>query len=239
MHSSTVDLTLGINWNYYSRQEGQIDLDDIEKIKHDGKSLQDRIESIAKKVNDDRLDKASKKATNAATIDNQSHEPEDVQRASNELLESKRLIAQIRHDHLKEIRQMDLDGLVGLYREVIRPIANQVENEIIENLLKTLQRFIDNNDTDFENLLSELNGKLFNILWRQDWFVIKRFNNKIADPHNFTDKVQFEKLKQKGQLCIRNDKIDDLREVIVDLTQIQIHETSAEEMLDLANIIKG
>lgn len=227
------------NRNFYSRQEGLVDLDDIEKIKHDGKTLLERIESISAKVDDGRLDKASKKATNATTIDNYSYEPEDVQRASNELLESKRLVAQIRKEHLPEIRQMDLDGLSTLYRDAIQPLANQAEKEVIANLLRTLQRSIDIKNNDFENQLNELAGKLFVILWRQDWFVIERFNNKIADPHNFINKVQYEQLKQKGQLCIRNDDIDELREVIAALNQIQISETSAEEMLDLANIIKG
>ena len=63
-------------------------------------------------------------------------------------------------------------------------------------LAKTAQRSIDRNDKDFEHHLDELKGKNFDILWRQDWFVVDRFKWMINSPHLFADKHRFEELSK-------------------------------------------
>ena len=71
------------NHNFYSRQEGQLDLTDVDNLAEQGRSVLERIDSIAEKVDDPQLENARKKAELAANIDSQEAcDPEDVQNRS-------------------------------------------------------------------------------------------------------------------------------------------------------------
>lgn len=227
------------NKNFYSRQEGQIDLSDIDKIADDGQRMIKRIDEMSKKVADPRLERAREKAQKATLICIETHEAEDTQKAFNELLEVKKLVAKTRNEHLKEIRQMDLDSCVQFFNQAVREYAKPSETEAFDNLTRTAQRSIERNDLDFENQLEELKNKNFIILWRQDWFVIKWFNLMVANSHQFSDHVRFEELKRRGLSCVKNDQIDALRTVIAELWDIQITDSLGENMFDVANIVKG
>jgi molecular chaperone DnaK len=105
--------------------------------------------------------------------------------------------------------------------------------------MKTAQRSIDANENDFETHLRELRGKNFEILFRQDWFVIDRFKRMAASPHHFSDPARFQALVEKGKDCMQSDDIDSLRQVLGQLWQIQIDTGSDTDILDSANIIRG
>ena len=92
----------------------------------------ERINNMAEKVDDPQLESARKKAEMAANIDSQEEcDPEDVQKASNELLEAKKLINRTRQDNLKVIRQMDLDSCVEFFDEVVRQFATPAEEHAL------------------------------------------------------------------------------------------------------------
>ena len=113
------------NKNFYSRQEGQLDLDDIDSIAEQGQQVMTRIEQMKTKVNSRELDKAEQKASQAANIDSMPNcDPEDVQKANNELLEAKKIISKVRKDNLKEIRQMELDSCKEFIESTVRQYAS-------------------------------------------------------------------------------------------------------------------
>ncbi len=225
------------NRNFYARQD--IDLSDTDRIADSGQKMLERIEEMAEKVDDPKLEKAREKATKAASINSQAYDQEDTQEASNELLEAKKLVAQARKEHIKEIRQIDLDSCANFFNERVRQYAKPSEADAFDNLTKAAQRSIDRNDPDFENQLSELKGKNFDILWRQDWFVVDWFNMMIQNPYNFSDRTRFESLKRAGLSFKVNDQIDDLRAIVAELSRIQITDTIGEKMYDNTTIIKG
>lgn len=225
--------------SFYSRQEGQVNLADTDRIADAGQDVVNRIDTMAEKISDERLDKAREKASKATSIGNDEHDQEDAQSAYNELLEAKKDLAAVRKDHLKEIRQMDLDSCIKFFNEVVRQYAKPSEAEAFDNLSRAAQRSIDRNEADFDNQLGELRGKNFMILWRQDWFVIDRFNWMVQNPYNFSDRTRFEELKRAGQQYVQKDQIEDLRAVYIELTRMQIIEGMGENMLDEVNVIKG
>lgn len=234
----SIGATFG-NKNFYSRQEGQKDTLDTDKISDDGQEMLERIEGMSGKVDDDRLDRARKKAQNAADIGSSFCSNEDVQKASNDLLESKKLVYEVRKDNLSRIRQSELDSCVGFFNDSVRRYAKPTEADAFDNQAQAAQRAIDRNDPDFEHLLDQLKGKNFDILWRQDWFVIDWFKRMISMPYNFADQEQFCILKRKGENCVINDNIEDLRQVIRGLWAIEIRETSFADMVEKANIVRG
>jgi len=228
------------NRNFYSRQEGQLDLTDVDSIAEEGRHVLERIEDMAEKVDDPKLEDAKKKAEKAAAIDSQPQcEPEDVQKANNELLKAKQLINESRQANLKPIRQMELDSCVGFFDEVVRQYARPAEEQSFDNLTRSAQRSIDHNDSDFDNYLDSMKTKNTLILLRQDWFVVDWYQRAIANPNNYIDIQKYNELKQMGNAALANDDIDQLRQILFELLSIQISSGSGDGMFDNVNIVKG
>ena len=228
------------NRNFYSRQEGQLDLSDVDSIAEEGRHVLERIEDMAEKVNDPKLADAKKKAEKAANIDSQPHcEPEDVQKANNELLKAKQLINESRQANLKPIRQMELDSCVAFFDEVVRQYARPAEEQSFDNLTRSAQRSIEHNDSDFDNYLDSMKTKNTLILLRQDWFVVDWYQRAVANPNNYIDIQRYNELKQMGNAALANDDIDQLRHILFELLSIQINSGSGDGMFDNVNIVKG
>lgn len=134
---------------------------------------------------------------------------------------------------------MELDGAIEFFNGHIRQLARPSEETAFDNLARTAQRATDRNDRDFESHLNELKGKSFEVLWRQDWFVVERFKWMASSPHHFSDPARFTELVALGMGALQNDDIDGLREVVGHLWQLQIDTGSDTDMLDVTNIIRG
>lgn len=226
--------------NFYSRQEGQLDFTAAAvMVVEEGERTLNRINEINEVVDNPKLEQAKQKLEVAAELDPEEAESEKSQEAMEKVLEARKLLAQVRKEHLKEIRQIDLDSVVSFFDEHIREHARPSETSAFDSLVKTAQRSIDRNDKDFEHHLDELRGKNFEILWRQDWFVVERFKHMVSSPHLFADKHRFEELTQIGTQLMRSDDIEKLRSVVAQLSLIQIGGGPDNEMLDVANIVRG
>ena len=226
--------------NFYSRQEGQLDYTVAAiMVVEEGERTLNRIDEINEVVDNPKLEQVRQKLKSAVSLEPEEAEIEKSQEAMEKVLEARKLLAQVRKEHLKEIRQIDLDGVVSLFDEHIRQHARPSEASAFDNLAKTAQRSIDRNDKDFEHHLDELKGKNFEVLWRQDWFVVERFKHMVSSPHLFADKHRFDELAQIGTQLMRSDDIEKLRAVVAQLSMIQIGGSPDNEMLDVANIVRG
>lgn len=246
--SGTISLEVSIpsigasfnNKNFYSRQEGQLDLEDVDSIAEQGQQVVDRIDRMSQRVDDPRLREAKKKADKAATIDSMPEQDiEDVQRASNELLEAKKMLNQVRQENLKAIRQMDLDSCIAYFNENVRKYASDAEIQSFENLSRSAQRSIDRNDSDFENILENMRTKNAAVLLQQDWFIVDIYRVYTASSSGYIDQSQYYKLKEMGDRALRNNDMDTLRKALVGLAGIRVNDRSDEAMFDVANVIRG
>ncbi len=226
--------------NFYSRQEGQLDFSTAAaRVVEEGERTLERLEEINEVVDHPKLQQARGKLENAANLDSEEAETEKAQEAMEKVLEARRILAQVRQENLKEIRQLELDGVKEFFDQHIREFARPSETNAFDNLARTAQREIDRNGKGFESHLDELKGKNFENLWRQDWFVVDRFKYMASTPYNFSDPQKFEELVALGAQLLEADDIDRLRQVVGQLWQIQIGTGSDTEMLDVANIIRG
>jgi molecular chaperone DnaK len=226
--------------NFYSHQEGQLDYTAAAAlVVEEGERTLNRIDEINEVVDNPKLEQARQKLESAVSLDPEEAETEKSQEAMEKVLEARRLLAQVRKEHLKEIRQIDLDGVVSFFDKHIRQHARPSESSAFDNLAKTAQRSIDRNDKDFEHHLDEMKRKSFEILWRQDWFVIERFKWMVSSPHLFADKHRFAELAKIGTQLMRSDDIEKLRAVVVQLSMIQIGSGPDNEMFDVTNIVRG
>ena len=226
--------------NYYSRQEGQFDFSaDAERVKENGEEALRRLDEISEKIDDPKLEQARSKLERAAALDPDESESERAQEAMAGVEEARRLLGEVRKRNLKDIRQIELDRTTALFNDHLRELARPSEENDFDNLVRTAQRAIDRNDKDFERHVSDLRSTNFEILWRQDWFVVEKFKSMASSPHWFADHNQFETLVASGRVCLQNDNIDALRQIIWQLAQIQIDHVSDIDTVEIANIIRG
>lgn len=226
--------------NFYSRQEGQTDFStDMARVIDDGERTLHRLDEINEKLDDPKLDKARENLRNATELDLNEQETEKVQEAMEKVHQACKLIAKVRKENLKELRQMELDTVKNFFDEYSREYARPSEEKSFDNLVRTAQKEIDNRGREFENHLDVLRGKHFAILWRQDWFIVEKFKYMVSTPYNFSDRQRYDELVREGTQLMKVDNIDRLRQVVGQLIQIQITTVSDSEMLYATNIIKA
>jgi molecular chaperone DnaK len=155
------------------------------------------------------------------------------------VLEAKKLLAQVRKENLKTIRQLDLDRCVAFFNDHVRQYARPTESGAFDNLARTAQRSIDSNSGDFESHLGQLKEKNFEILWRQDWFVVERFKRLAGESYLFPDKRQHAALLAAGNEAIKADDVEKLRRVIYELNSLRIGADTQDQMFSTANILRG
>lgn len=225
--------------NFYSRQEGQVDFTNASKqIADEAGLVREKIESISSKVDDSRLDQALQKLDEGSVESGQS-DPDAAKQAMENIQEAKKLLADVRKANVKVIRQLDLDSTVKFFEEVIRQHARPTEASSFDNLARTAQRSIDNNGPDFESHLEQLRGRNWEILWRQDWFVVDTFKRLAQEPWQFADHNQHTELVAHGNEAIKADDIEKLRRVVGGLYSIRISTGGVDDMLATANITRG
>ncbi|OYT98005.1 MAG: heat-shock protein Hsp70 [Burkholderiales bacterium PBB1] len=226
--------------NYYSSQEGKIDYTNQAKnIQEQSVHALGRLEEMASKVDDPRLEQAREKLEQAGTIEVGETDPETAKQAMDNVQEAKRLLALTRKEHLKDIRQLELDRTVEFFEKTIRQHARPTEATSFDSLVKTAQRAIENNSSDFESHLDDLRGRNFMILWRQDWFVIDRFKWLAQDTYLFADLHEHTQLVAVGAEALKTNDIDKLRAVVANLDSIRIGSAGEDDMMAGANIVRS
>lgn len=226
--------------NFYSRQDAQIDYTQASRLVADqSEHALQRLEEMESKIDDPRLSQAREKLERAESIKSGEADPETAKQAMDNVQEAKRLLALARKEHLKEIRQMELDRAVELFGQAVREHARPSEASSFDNLAKTAQRAIESNSGDFEVHLSELRSKSFMILWRQDWFVIDRFKWLAADTHLFPDGREHAQLANAGAQALKSNDIDKLRAVVIQLDSVRIGSGGDDQMLTGTNIVRS
>ncbi|MFM5052884.1 Hsp70 family protein [Aeromonas veronii] len=226
--------------NFYSSQEGKVDYTNQAKnIQEQSDHTLQRLDEMASKVDDPRLEQAREKLEQAGTIKTDEADPETAKQAMDDVQEAKRLLALTRKEHLKDIRQLELDKAVDFFDKVVRQHARPTEASSFDNLVKTAQRSIDNNSGDFESHLDDLRSRNFMILWRQDWFVIDRFKWLAENIYLFPDASEHAQIVVVGAEALKANDIDKLRAVVAHLDSIRIGSAGENDMLAGANIVRS
>lgn len=228
--------------NLYSRQEGQInysDEDTITVVIEDAENTLERIDSLSAKIDDLRLEQAREKLAQVLSLELDNCDAETTQEASENVLSAKKLIDEVRRTNLKEIRQIDLDLTREFFREHVKQYALPSEITVVDNLVKTAQQSINLNDKKFEQLLTKLKGKNYEILWRQDWFIVEQFKIFANRVYHSKDKLRYIELSKQGQQYMRDGNIEQLRQVVIKLIMLRIGGSSDQAIFDPTNIVRG
>ena len=226
--------------NFYSSQEGKLDYTSQAKNIHEqSEQTLQRLDEMASKVDDPRLEQAREKLESAGAIKSGEADPETAKQAMDNVQEAKRLLALTRKEHLKDIRQLELDKVVDFFDKVVRQYARPTEASSFDNLVKTAQRALENNSSDFESHLDDMRGRNLMILWHQDWFVIERFKWLAQDTYLFPDAREHVQLVAVGAEALKANDIDKLRAVVVNLDSIRVGSAGDDDMMAGSNIVRS
>lgn len=248
----SIGATFNSTHNFYSSEEGKTDfssLSDRKNIADEVEETMHRIDEINEVVDDTKLEQAKQKLVSAAELNLNQAEVENVQEAKERVLESKRLLDEVRKKHLKEFRQAELTQVVTSF-EHIRQYARVAEATEFDKLTETARRAIDSNDDGFEEYLNELSGKNFELWWRQPWFVIEQFKRFASSPEQFANQERFEELVTIGLQFLPEDlspdgrgtgfidpeKIKSLRPIVAEMWQLQYEGRSDPQ--SIVNIVR-
>ena len=227
--------------NFYSREEAQLNFDKAAgKLNSDGKNLLGQVRELGRAVEDDddyeKLQQAGEVAS-AAINANRDCDREELKHIEEDLQAAKKILADIRTRNRESIRREDLDGWRGYYLKHVKKFAKPQENSQLENLFGRAENLIEREDSAYEDTLKEIRGLCWRIIfYRDDEFVVYRFNKLTKNPNDYSDQANFNRLKQAGEEAIAQKNFDKLRDIFWDILDLGGH--TQDEFLT-ANIIKG
>lgn len=227
--------------NFYSRVEGQSDLRDPSRVLSELDDVLQRTQEMKLRVNDPEIDRVREVALEAKESIQREDDPETIQAAENDLLDCRRRVAILKQRHLREIRLLDLEGVVRDF-ESQQSKANPSEVAAFRNLEEAARRSIDSNSPDFDTQLGEMRSRIAALLWRQDDVIRLNFLALVSRPDSFTDRAQFDRLRAEGMTCLEKNDMGRLRGVVSRLLSLRIPTPSRngdEGMFDDVNIIRG
>ena len=186
----------------YSPCEGKENYAHIDKVNdviENSIEANTRIDEIRKVVTDQRLDEAKQKLELASTLDPDESDPEKVKEAEQGIKQAEELIEVVSRMNRKQISQIALTEELTFFDLYCRQHARASEETEFDKLVGTAQRAIEDNDTNFNEHLNELKARIFEVLWRQPFFIIERFKNiRKTMPVNASDS-QITALIHKGE----------------------------------------
>ena len=205
--------------NFYSRQEGQIDLDAAsEKINFDGKNLLEKVKETYKslpEVEDEAaFQKLGEVASEAMNLKADNKDREYIQKLNDRVIQAKQSINKIRRANIEVIREQQLARFQASYQEDYAELANEEERERYQKLFAAAKDRISEAGNGFEGIIEQVRYLNYNVLAKHDEFIVMDFKRLASEPENYENKAQFEMLCHEGIKALENKDIDTLRQVV-------------------------
>lgn len=250
--SGSIDLELDIpsigqsfnnDKNFYSRQEGQVDLDHAAGIiNREGKKVLKKVKDLAEQMeikDDEKLQKLGEIASKAINIRQDSSDREELQHISDDILHAKKILNKLRRENLSKIRQKELDYLIDFYQQEMIKYSDEDDQNEYEKLFESANQAMRNNNSEFEDILAQVRYLNYKVNMKNNSeFPAQWFIWKIQNPENYSDENAFYQLVSAGKQAIENNDIQTLKQILNELACIEIRD-SDEGMEMMTNITRG
>jgi len=228
------------NKNFYSIQDGKYNSETMYDLVQDQvDNLMVRLEHLETVITDEKIQKAKQKVDYITKNKVNVNDLEDVQKSLENVQESKKLLAEVRQEYLKDIRKLDLKKAMNTFNNYSKEYSTTSEGEKIETLYNSASKTIELDNNNFDLSLNQIHQINFKILWRQDEFIIRKFKEFENSPHLFLDKDNYRKLIAEGNEMIFKENIMNLRRILNSLWGLVIYDNDDENRLDDVNILRG
>lgn len=225
--------------NFYSKDAALIDYSQaLKELQADTSKLLSRFEQIEEQIQDERINKAKRKLNKLNKIDEHSDE-ESIKKAMDDIGELKKILALLRQENLKIVRQIELNNIINMFENIISEYLNDIQRSKFANLKLATQRAIDNNLNDFEVYVEEIKKLNFDVLWNQDWFIIEGFEHFKENSYLFKDQSAYKHLIMRGNNALQEEDIHKLKQITIQMHQLQMSASITDDILSASNIVKG
>ena len=227
------------NQNFYSSDEGKVDLSDTSSYLRTANTLKGRVlEMQAGGWTPEFLSLLSRLDKIIRGL--QDEDPETVQQTVDDLVDCRKTVARFRHDNIKTAYLARLDGhmrTMDMYRDELRP----QDTEKLDALYDEARRAIDHNGSEFETLLHEFRVSVWQALVHSDRYLRDQFELRIRRPSDYTNAEEFNRIQAMGQQIIEGGNIRALLPLIGMLGKIEKPDEPAgsEKMFDEVNVTRG
>lgn len=227
-----------VGQDLYSRQEGELDFTRSQlAIQAEAESTVEKIQQIELRVQDRDLQRARQLLDQANTLcESPTSDPEAVKEAAQKVQQARSMLSGVRANNLAAIRQAELDRAVETFNQHARENAKASEQAAFDNMVRTAERLISNSSGEFDNVIDEMRSTTWNVLWRQDDFVVATFSRFSEQIFLFPDQQSYRDLIAQGNEALENEDFEELREVVGRLYFIRSSSSWNDELL-LTNII--
>ncbi len=205
--------------NFYSREDGQIDLNDTHTIVVDANKLLTRTAEMKRGIVDQELEDIRKTLMEIRNTVSHTADQETIAEEQSRLTDCFRRVARLQQRYANVIRYRDLKSVTDSF-DLEAERATETEKAAFENLTELARYSIDMGSADFDSQLEEMKRIIGNIRWRRDDIVIGAFLSMIHSAGSYTDRAAFDRLSAEGKTCMENKDIDGLRRVINELANI-------------------
>ncbi len=225
--------------NFYSRFEGQLNLDDPSALMGSANQLEKRVSRLmSHSFNGELLNILVQIHAIQTNLNNE--DPEVLQQSANDLLDCQRKAARYRQEHLKDVRLMELNGLIDLINDY-RDEITEADQTLIDDMYDSARRAIDHNDETFDTIMKQFRVRSWRVLEHSDRFIQNQFEIRVSRPGDYSDAALFNQLKAQGRACIENKQFGKLKEIISALNRIEKPETNVDTdtMYEPVSVLKG
>ena len=228
------------NRNFYSRFEGQVDLQNTYSLVKETNELLERTALMKLRIVDPELDQVRNKLFEIRSVFSHSSDPENIAQAESDLLGAYQKVATLHQRYANVVRSQDLQKVIDEFGD-LQNDARDDEVASFRNLVEGARYSIDMGSSDFSDQIGEMKRIMSAIRWRQDGYIRRLFSVLIMNPGDYTDRAAFDRLKAEGLTCLENKKMDDLRGVVNKLWDIRKKQDSIriEEMFEEVGVYQG
>jgi len=225
--------------NFYSREDGQIDLNDTCSLVKEVNKLLSRTAEMKRGIVDEELNYVRRMLMEIRSAVSHTADQETVAEERSRLTDCYRRVAKLQKRYENVIRSRDLKDVTDSFK-LEADIATESEKAAFDNLVELARYSIDMGSSDFDSQLEEMKRIIGSIRWRRDDVVIGHFLFLTPSPGNYTDRAAFDRLTAEGRTCLENNDMNGLRRVISSLLDIRrdTGEINPEQMFADVNVYK-
>ena len=226
--------------NFYVSQEGKVNFSDAsKKIKDEVKSILEKISEISRKIKDPKIDKAKEKVDMASGIDDNSSDPETAKQAMDNIQEAKKILSEVQQSNLKTMQQIDLESDKEYFESAVKEYARESEIQSFNSLFISAQVAIDKETGEFQNIITNIRNNMWEVLWREDSYVINLLEHAKEHPSNYTDKSKYQMLVSQANEALVSKDMKKLREIVYQFYGLRISSTSPSDEVSVKSNISG
>ena len=199
--------------NFYSRLEGQVDIQNTYSLVKEINELLERTAQMQYRVVDESLKELREKLFKLRDTLSHSNDPEEIARAESDLMECYRQTALLNQRYAGVLQSREVEKAVRVFQQLQK---NAGEDEIasFHNLVESARFSIDMGSSDIDGQLKEMWRRIGELRWRDDGFIRSVFLSMAEFPGDYTDRARFDHLRAEGMTCLENKDMDTLRGII-------------------------